>query len=119
VIKLSKNKNKSEINVGKNFSEKVPQAKEREFKAIITVVGLDKPGIVASVSKLLADNHININDISQSFTQDFFTMILIVDFTNSDSTIEEISSKLEKVEREIGLKIDVFHEDVFRAMHRI
>ncbi len=91
------------------------------MKAIVSVVGIDKPGIVASVSTCLAENQINIIDIAQSYANEFFTMILIVDFaTNKNSiTLKGLAEKLKVVGEEIGLFISVQHEDVFRAMHRI
>ncbi len=91
------------------------------MKAIVSVVGIDKPGIVASVSTCLAENQINIIDIAQSYANEFFTMILIVDFdTNKNNiTLKELAAKLKVVGEEIGLFISVQHEDVFRAMHRI
>ncbi|MBN1214730.1 MAG: ACT domain-containing protein [Candidatus Lokiarchaeota archaeon] len=89
------------------------------MKAIVSVVGLDKPGIVATVSTTLANYNINIIDITQSYAHDFFTMLLIVDFEKSNITLKEISEKLKEAGDKIGVFVTIQHEDVFRAMHRI
>lgn len=89
------------------------------MKAIVSVIGMDKPGIVATVSSILADHKVNITDISQSYAQEFFTMIMVVDFERSDSTIKEVNEDLEKAGEEIGVFVSIQHEDIFRAMHRI
>lgn len=89
------------------------------MKAIITVVGLDRPGIVAGVSTVLAENNINITDISQNYVREFFTMILIVDFEKSKANLKEVDEKLKIVGKKLGVQITTQHEDVFKAMHRI
>lgn len=90
-----------------------------QLKAIVSVVGIDKPGIVAGVSTLLAKHMVNIRDISQSFAHEFYTMIMVVDFKNSKSSLKEVSDDLKKVGEEIGIFVSIQHEDVFRRMHRI
>ena len=89
------------------------------MKAIVSVVGMDKPGIVAIVSTTLAKNNINIIDITQSYAHEFFTMILVVDFEKSNTTLREISEELKKAGEKIGVFVTIQHEDIFRAMHRI
>jgi ACT domain-containing protein len=89
------------------------------MKAIVSVIGMDKPGIVATVSQILADHNVNITDISQSYAQEFFTMIMVVDFERTDSTIKQVNEDLKKAGEEIGVFISIQHEDIFRAMHRI
>ena len=89
------------------------------MKAIVTVIGRDKVGITAAVCALLAQHSINILDISQTVLQDYFTMIMMVDATESELSI----SQLIQVMKEEGLKqeldIHVQREDIFNAMHRI
>lgn len=89
------------------------------MKAIVSVIGLDKPGIVATVSTILADHNVNITDISQSYAQEFFTMIMVVDFERSNSTIKQVNEDLKKAGEKIGIFMSIQHEDIFRAMHRI
>ncbi len=89
------------------------------MKAIVSTIGMDKPGIVATVSSILAEHKVNITDISQSYAKEFFTMIMVVDFKTSESTLKEVDEDLQKAGEEIGVFISVQHEDVFRAMHRI
>ena len=89
------------------------------MRAIVTVVGMDCPGIVAAISTVLANNSVNINDISQSYTRDFFTMILVVDFVNTTATLKQVEDDLKVAGKELDVVVTVFHEDVFKAMHRI
>ncbi len=88
-------------------------------KTIITVVGKDTIGIIAKVCNYLADNKMNILDISQTIVQEYFNMMMIVDMNNSDKPFGEICSELEKLGEGIGVKIKCQHEDIFNKMHRI
>ncbi|MEI6132145.1 MAG: ACT domain-containing protein [Bacillota bacterium] len=89
------------------------------MKAIITVLGQDRVGIIASVSALLAENKINILDISQTTMQNVFTMIMHVDLEGSSANIPDMSKKLADLGNEIGLEIRIQHEGIFNAMHRM
>lgn len=89
------------------------------MKAIVTVVGKDKTGIIAKVSNALYENNINIQDISQTIMQDMFTMIMLVDFRSSEISIQEITDKLNVIADEMGLSIHVQREEIFTSMHRI
>ena len=89
------------------------------MKAIVTVIGKDKSGIIAKVSTALAENMVNIEDISQSIVQDYFTMIMLCNIKNSKLSLKELISVLNKVGEEIGVSIHVQHEDIFNAMHKI
>ena len=91
----------------------------KKLKAIVSVIGMDKPGIVAGVSTVLANHNVNITDISQSYAQEFFTMIMVVDFEKSKSSLKEVNDELKKLGEEIGIFVSIQHEDVFKAMHRI
>ena len=88
-------------------------------KAIISVIGIDRVGIIYSVSKLLAENNVNIFDISQTLLKDIFTMIMLVDISNSTVDFDTLKHNLNKLGEEMGLKIDIQKEDIFRAMHRL
>lgn len=89
------------------------------MKAVVTVVGKDKTGIIARVSGLLYENNINILDISQTIMQDIFTMITLVDTTNSPLELAQLKTELEKVGEELGVAITIQREDIFNSMHRI
>ena len=88
-------------------------------KTIITVVGNDTVGIIAKVCTYLAENHINILDISQTIVQEYFNMMMIVDTNNSTQTFDEISAALDKLGEEIGVAIKCQREEIFDMMHRI
>ncbi len=89
------------------------------MKAVVSVIGMDKPGIVAGVSTVLADNKVNITDISQSYAGEFFTMIMVVDFEQTEVTLKDVAEQLKKEGDKIGVFVSIQHEDVFKAMHRI
>ena len=89
------------------------------MKAIVTVIGKDKPGIISKVSTALAENKVNIEDISQSITQGYFTMIMLCNIENSNLSLKEIIMLLNGVGEQMGVSIHVQHEDIFNAMHTI
>ena len=89
------------------------------MKAIITVIGKDKSGIIAKVSGVLAENKINIEDINQTIVQGNFTMFMLVDFSGAKTSLKEIRDILIKVGEEIGVSIHVQHQDIFDAMHNV
>ena len=88
-------------------------------KSIITVVGKDTVGIIARVCAYLADNNINILDISQTIVQDFFNMMMIVDLSTSTKPFDECAAELEELGKEIGVTIHCQKEEIFAMMHRI
>lgn len=88
-------------------------------KAIITVIGKDKVGIIAAVANKLAECGINILDITQTILQDMFTMLMIVDISKTNMNIAEIGTKLSETGDELGVEIRIQHEDIFNSMHRI
>ena len=88
-------------------------------RAVITVLGKDKVGIIATVSRILAESNVNILDISQTLMQDVFTMIMLTDITGSNIPFSELADRLEAAGRELGLYIKIQHEDIFNSMHRI
>ena len=89
------------------------------MRAIVTVIGKDQVGIIASVCALLAEHNVNVLDISQTILQDYFTLVMLVDTTACDKSIVEISQLLEDAGRERNLSIRIQREDIFNAMHRI
>ena len=89
------------------------------MRAVITVIGKDKVGIIASISSVLAEENVNILDITQTTLQDIFSMVMLVDITDVKTDFNELSTKLENVGKKIGLSVMVQHEDIFNSMHRI
>jgi ACT domain-containing protein len=92
---------------------------EEGKRIIITVLGNDKVGIIAGISAILADTHINILDINQTILQGFFTMVMVADITDSTIDIAQLRDVLNHKGQELELQITVQHEDIFRFMHRI
>ena len=88
-------------------------------KTIITVVGKDTVGIIAKVCTYLADNQINILDISQTIVDGFFNMMMITDTEACTKDLAELRHELHQVGQEIGVNIHVQHEEIFEMMHRI
>lgn len=88
-------------------------------KTIITVVGKDTVGIIAKVCSYLAENKINILDISQTIVQGYFNMMMIVDTNETLKAFGEISDELEKLGQGIGVIIKCQKEEIFDQMHRI
>ncbi len=88
-------------------------------RTVITVVGKDTVGIIARVCTYLANNNINILDISQTIVQGFFNMMMIVDMTGASKDYEIIAEELENLGSEIGVIIKAQREDIFDMMHRI
>ena len=88
-------------------------------KTIITVVGKDTVGIIAKVCTYLAENNVNILDISQTFVDGFFNMMMVTDATGSKKDIAVLSSELKALGEEIGVVIMCQHEEIFNKMHRI
>lgn len=88
-------------------------------RVILTSFGLNKPGIVAGVTKALGDSNCDIQDLTQKLMGDFFTMIMIIDISGSQKDLKQIQEEMSKVAEELKIKIYLQHEDVFRYMHRI
>ncbi len=88
-------------------------------KTIITVVGKDTVGIIARVCTYLANNKINILDISQTIVSGYFNMMMIVDMNQSEKPFNDCAKELEQIGEEIGVKITCQHEEIFEMMHRI
>ncbi len=88
-------------------------------KAVITVVGKDKVGIMASICNYLAKNEINILDITQTVLQGYFNMMMIVDISSSSLDVEEHCDKFLEIGKELGVEIKLQPEEIFTQMHRI
>ena len=89
------------------------------MRAVVTVMGTDKTGIIAKTSGLLADNNVNILDITQTILQDIFTMIMMVDISQMNTDFVVLGEKLNELGKSLNLSIHTMHQDIFNSMHRI
>ena len=89
------------------------------MKAIVTVVGKDTVGIIAGVCVELAKHNINVLDISQTVMQGYFTMMMVVDVSQSELPVAELAQKLDEKGKEMNLSIRLQREDIFDSMHRV
>ena len=89
------------------------------MKAIITVIGKDKTGIIYSVSKVLSEMQVNIEDISQTVMQDYFTMLMLVTIDPEKTTFKALKERLDLTAEEEQLSIRIQKEEIFDAMHTI
>ncbi|MFB1050944.1 ACT domain-containing protein [Paraliobacillus sp. JSM ZJ581] len=87
-------------------------------RAVVSVLGKDQVGIISKVTSILANNQMNILDISQTILQDFFTMIMLVDMRNTED-LDRLMKDFEVIEKELDLTISIQLEDVFKSMHRV
>ncbi len=88
-------------------------------RVILTSFGLNATGIVSSITKTLSDCNCDILDISQKIMQEFFTMIMMIDISNSEKDLKDIQEEMNRIAESLKVKIYLQHEDVFRFMHRI
>lgn len=88
-------------------------------RTIITVVGKDTVGIIAKVCTYLAENSINILDISQTIVQEYFNMMMIVDMGKMTKSFEEVADEIANVGKELGVQVKCQREEIFNMMHRI
>ena len=93
--------------------------KEKNMNAIITVVGKDKVGIICGVTTVLSELNVNILDISQTIMGDVFTMVMSVSLKDMKENFSNLSECLTKKGKELGVVINIQHEDIFNSMHRI
>ena len=85
----------------------------------ITVIGKDQKGIIARISNAVFTHNINIEDLDQKIMGGFFVMTMLADMSDSGITIGELKKELETIEKQMDLKIQVQHENIFKAMHRV
>nr|WP_122012927.1 ACT domain-containing protein [Maliibacterium massiliense] len=89
------------------------------MRAFVSVIGKDKKGIIASVTRVFVENDINILDISQTILQDYFTMVMLVELGDGSPSFDVMQQKLDACGQELGMVIRIQREDIFNAMHRI
>ncbi|HBX23124.1 MAG TPA: ACT domain-containing protein [Desulfotomaculum sp.] len=88
-------------------------------RVIVSVIGPDRVGIIAGVTSIMAENNVNILDISQTIMQEFLVMVLIGDMGKSTIDLLELKDRLNAKGTELGIRIDAQHEDAFKFMHRL
>lgn len=89
------------------------------MRAVLTVIGKDKVGIIAGVSQKLAELEVNILDVSQTIMADYFTMMMMLDIATSKVEFDEIKQKLGQLGVELGVSIKVQREEIFDTMHKL
>ena len=89
------------------------------MKAIITVLGTDRPGIIAEVSAKLYEHNINILDISQTILQNYFTMVMLVDLNGMSASYKDMTDTLNQLAEAVGVEIRMQRSEIFDAMHRV
>jgi ACT domain-containing protein len=89
------------------------------MKIVITIVGQDKVGIIATVSAVLAEHNVNILNINQNILEDFFNMVMLADMSQAVIKLKDLNDLLREKGEAMGLVIKVQHEDIFKAMHTI
>lgn len=108
-----------------NFENKVKHELPSDFgikrsnRVLLTSFGINNMGIVASITKVLADSKCDVLDISQKIMQEFYTLIMLIDITNSNKDLKELQETINNVAQMLNIKIYLQHEDLFRFMHRI
>jgi ACT domain-containing protein len=98
---------------------KAESAASKADRAIITIIGSDRVGIIAGISNVLAEANVNILDISQSVIREFFTMIMMVDLAGSAVSFHALRERLTHKGEEFSVRVEIQREEIFKAMHRI
>lgn len=88
-------------------------------RAILTIIGSDRVGIIAGIANVLSDVNVNILDISQSVIREYFTMIMMVDVGQASVSFEALRKALDDKGHQLGVKVEIQREEIFQAMHRI
>ncbi len=88
-------------------------------KAVVTVIGFDRKGIIARVSNVLYEAGINILEISQTIVDGFFNMVMIVDLSEPSCPFDELQNELNRLGNEVGVQIRIQKNEIFEAMHQI
>lgn len=89
------------------------------MKAVVSVMGIDRTGIIAKVSGCLYKHGVNILDINQTIMQNIFTMVMLVEFKDDSTEYNKVMTELDGIGKEIGVDIRMQQEDIFNSMHRI
>jgi ACT domain-containing protein len=99
--------------------ENAPRQNATATRAIVTIIGSDRVGIIAGITAEIAAANVNILDISQSVIREFFTMIMMVDLSQASVAFHELSQRLAQRGEKLGVKVEIQREEIFKAMHRL
>ena len=88
-------------------------------RAIVTIIGSDRVGIIAGIANVLSDANVNILDISQSVIREYFTMIMMVDGAGASMSFEQLKQALDERAAQLGVQVQLQREEIFQAMHRV
>ena len=103
----------------RNRKKAAEERKLKHVKAIMTVTGIDHTGIIAAVSQALAQNQVNITNVSQTLMDEYFTMIMQLEFDENQIALAQVQQAMATVEQTEGLVIKVQAESLFNAMHKL
>jgi ACT domain-containing protein len=101
------------------FPKAMGRAVMEKERLIVTVIGEDRKGIVARISTFLYESGINILDINQKIMESYFVMAMLVDMKESNIPLEGVRTGLEKIGKEMGVLVQIQHENIFKMMHRV
>ncbi len=90
-----------------------------EEKVVITVLGLNKPGILAGITKAIADSNVSIEDVSQKIMQGYFALMMITELSTANCNFEEFQNRMQEAADKLEVKIFIQHEEVFKVQHRL
>ncbi len=86
---------------------------------VVTVMGLNKPGILAGITKAIADSNVSIEDVTQKIMQGYFVLMMITDLSTSNCGFEEFQNRMQSAAEKLQVKTFIQHEDVFKFQHRL
>ena len=90
-----------------------------EEKVVVTVMGLNKPGILAGITKAIADSNVSIEDVSQKIMQGYFALMMITELSTANCSFEEFQNRMQQAADKLGVKTFIQHEEVFKVQHRL
>ena len=89
------------------------------MRAVVTVTGKDKKGIISKISAFLSEKNANIEDISQTILGEYFAMIMLVDLAEATEELSALAKECSELGKKIGMSVYMQHEDIFNAMHNV
>ena len=91
----------------------------KKEQVVITVLGISKPGILAGITRAIADSNVNVEDVSQKIMQGYFALMMMTDFAGANCSFEEFQNRMQAASDRLQVKTFIQHEDVFRFQHRL